>query len=30
MALNNESFSFHGEVYDFPPPGIPGPGRVRD
>ena len=26
LALNNESFSFHGEVYDFPPPGIPDRG----
>ena len=26
MALDNEEFSFHGEVYDFPPPGIPDRG----
>ena len=26
MALDNESFSFHGDVYDFPPPGIPDRG----
>ncbi|MBC8194789.1 MAG: LLM class flavin-dependent oxidoreductase [Acidimicrobiia bacterium] len=26
LALNEESFSFHGEVYDFPPPGIPDRG----
>ena len=26
LALDNESFSFHGEVYDFPPPGIPDRG----
>ncbi len=26
LALNNETFSFHGEVYDFPPPGIPDRG----
>ena len=26
MALDSESFSFHGEVYDFPPPGIPDRG----
>ena len=25
-ALDNESFSFHGEVYDFPPAGIPDRG----
>jgi alkanesulfonate monooxygenase SsuD/methylene tetrahydromethanopterin reductase-like flavin-dependent oxidoreductase (luciferase family) len=26
LALNEEEFSFHGEVYDFPPPGIPDRG----
>ena len=26
LALNEERFSFHGEVYDFPPPGIPDRG----
>ena len=26
MALDNEAFSFHGDVYDFPPPGIPDRG----
>ena len=26
LALDNEKFSFHGEVYDFPPPGIPDRG----
>jgi len=26
MALDQETFSFHGEVYDFPPPGIPDRG----
>ncbi len=26
LALDNESFSFHGDVYDFPPPGIPDRG----
>lgn len=26
LALNNESFSFHGEIYDFPPAGIPDRG----
>ena len=26
MALDNETFSFHGDVYDFPPPGIPDRG----
>ena len=26
MALDNESFSFHGDVYDFPPAGIPDRG----
>lgn len=26
LALDNETFSFHGEVYDFPPPGIPDRG----
>ena len=26
MALDNDSFSFHGDVYDFPPPGIPDRG----
>jgi len=25
-ALNNDTFSFHGEVYDFPPAGIPDRG----
>ena len=25
-ALNNERFSFHGDIYDFPPPGIPDRG----
>lgn len=26
LALDNESFSFHGEIYDFPVPGIPDRG----
>ena len=26
LALDNESFSFHGDVYDFPVPGIPDSG----
>ena len=26
LALNEESFSYHGEIYDFPPPGIPDRG----
>ena len=26
MALDQETFSFHGEVYDLPPPGIPDRG----
>ncbi len=26
MAFDNETFSFHGDVYDFPPPGIPDRG----
>jgi alkanesulfonate monooxygenase SsuD/methylene tetrahydromethanopterin reductase-like flavin-dependent oxidoreductase (luciferase family) len=26
LALDNESFSFHGEVFDFPVPGIPDRG----
>ncbi len=26
LALDNDTFSFHGEVYDFPPPGIPDRG----
>jgi len=26
LALREERFSFHGEVYDFPPPGIPDRG----
>lgn len=26
LALNNESFSFHGDVFDFPVPGIPDRG----
>ncbi len=26
LALDNDSFSFHGQVYDFPPPGIPDRG----
>ncbi|MEM7339010.1 MAG: LLM class flavin-dependent oxidoreductase [Actinomycetota bacterium] len=26
LALTKETFSFHGEVYDFPPPGIPDRG----
>jgi alkanesulfonate monooxygenase SsuD/methylene tetrahydromethanopterin reductase-like flavin-dependent oxidoreductase (luciferase family) len=26
LALDNESFSFHGDVFDFPPPGIPDRG----
>ena len=26
MALDQETFSFHGDVYDFPPPGIPDRG----
>ena len=25
-ALDNDTFSFHGELYDFPPPGIPDRG----
>ena len=30
LALDNESFSFHGDVYDFPPPGIPDRGGFVD
>ena len=26
LALDNETFCFHGDVYDFPPPGIPDRG----
>ncbi len=26
LALDNESFSFHGEIYDYPAPGIPDRG----
>ena len=26
LALDNESFSFHGDIYDFPVPGIPDRG----
>ena len=26
LALDHDSFSFHGEVFDFPPPGIPDRG----
>jgi alkanesulfonate monooxygenase SsuD/methylene tetrahydromethanopterin reductase-like flavin-dependent oxidoreductase (luciferase family) len=26
LALDNETFSFHGDVYDYPPPGIPDRG----
>ena len=26
MALDSDTFSFHGDVYDFPPPGIPDRG----
>ena len=26
LALDNETFSYHGDVYDFPPPGIPDRG----
>ena len=26
LALNSETFSYHGEVYDFPPAGIPDRG----
>ena len=26
LALDNESFAYHGEVYDLPPPGIPDRG----
>jgi alkanesulfonate monooxygenase SsuD/methylene tetrahydromethanopterin reductase-like flavin-dependent oxidoreductase (luciferase family) len=26
LALNNETFSFHGDVYEFPVPGIPDRG----
>ena len=26
LALDNESFSYHGDIYDFPPPGIPDRG----
>ena len=26
LALDNDSFSFHGQVYNFPPPGIPDRG----
>lgn len=30
LALDNETFSFHGDVYDFPPPGIPDRGGFVD
>jgi len=30
MALDQETFSFHGEVFDFPPPGIPDRGGFVD
>ncbi|MDG2262340.1 MAG: LLM class flavin-dependent oxidoreductase [Actinomycetota bacterium] len=30
LSLNNEQFSFHGEVYDFPPAGIPDRGGFVD
>jgi alkanesulfonate monooxygenase SsuD/methylene tetrahydromethanopterin reductase-like flavin-dependent oxidoreductase (luciferase family) len=26
LSLDNESFSYHGDIYDFPPPGIPDRG----
>ena len=26
LALENETFSYHGAYYDFPPPGIPDRG----
>ena len=26
LALNNERFAYHGDVFDFPPPGIPDRG----
>ena len=26
LALDNETFSFHGDIYDLPPPGIPDRG----
>jgi alkanesulfonate monooxygenase SsuD/methylene tetrahydromethanopterin reductase-like flavin-dependent oxidoreductase (luciferase family) len=26
LALNNERFAYHGDVYDYPPPGIPDRG----
>ena len=26
LSLDNESFSYHGDVYEFPPPGIPDRG----
>jgi len=29
-ALNHERFSFHGEHYDVPPPGIPDRGRITE
>ena len=28
LALKNETFAFHGEHFDFPPPGIPDRGGV--
>ncbi len=28
LAMNNERFSFHGDHYDLPPPGIPDRGGV--
>lgn len=29
-ALNHERFSFHGDHYDVPPPGIPDRGRITE
>ena len=26
LALNQDTFAFHGQVYDLPPPGIPDRG----
>ncbi len=26
LALNEDTFAFHGQVYDLPPPGIPDRG----
>ncbi len=26
LALDNDTFSYHGDIYDFPPPGIPDRG----